>query len=153
MLFKFIIFIFLTLFQSGNASCQQHYSSYQKIIQKNKIGRINVEQSKTDTVWRTYLGILFDTSANVHYHVISEFNKIRAASTWHGQSNVYLLNKQGEIVWSILIGMPDELPIKLEANSFYFKEGKKIVSARYRLVNNQLFCVHPRRCYEVVQNQ
>lgn len=153
MLSKFIIFIFLILFHSGNAFCQQYYGSYQKIIQKNKIGRTYVDQSKTDTVWRTYLGILFDTSATVNYHVISEFKKIRAASTWNGQSNVYLLNKQGKIVWSILIGMPDELPIKLEANSFYFKEGKKIVSARFGVVNNQLFCVHPRRCYEVVQNQ
>ena len=139
------------LVQFGNAYCQEHNSSYQRIIQKNKIGKTYVDRSKTDTVWRIYLGVLFDTTDNSNYHVISEFAKIRAGSTWHGQSNVFLLNKQGEIIWTILIGMPDELPIKLEANSFYFKEGDKVINSRYGLVE-QLFCVLPNRCYEVVRN-
>jgi hypothetical protein len=98
------------------------------------------------------MGGLIDTSDNSTYHVISEFEKIRADLTWHGQSNVFLLNKQGEIIWTIFIGMPDELPIKLEANSFYFKEEDKVINSRYRLVDN-LYCVLPNRCYEVVRNQ
>ncbi len=152
MFFKVIILFSLMLVQFGNAYCQEHNSSYQRIIQKNKIGKTYVDRSKTDTVWRTYLGVLFDTIDNSNYHVISEFAKIRAASTWHGQSNVFLLNKQGEIIWTILIGMPDELPIKLKANSFYFKEGDRLVNARYGLVSKQLFCVHTARCYEVIRN-
>jgi hypothetical protein len=140
------------LLQFGNAFCQEHDSAYRTIIQKNKIGKTYVYRSKTDTVWRTYLGVLIDTTDNSTYHVISEFAKIRAASTWHGQSNVFLLNKQGEIIWTILIGMPDELPIKLMANSFYFKDEDKVINSRYGLVGNLLFCVLPNRCYEVVCN-
>lgn len=152
MSFKFIILFSLMLGQFGNASCQEHNSSYLRIIQKNKIGKTYVYRSKTDTVWRTYLGVLIDTTDNSTYHVISEFAKIKAASTWHGQSNVFLLNKQGEIIWTILIGMPDELPIKLMANSFYFKDEDKVINSRYGLVGN-LYCVLPNRCYEVVRNE
>lgn len=81
------------LLQFGNASCQEHDSAYRTIIQKNKIGKTYVYRSKTDTVWRTYLGVLTDTTDNSTYHVISEFAKIKAALTWHGQINIFLLNK------------------------------------------------------------
>jgi len=59
---KFIIMYFLLLFQFGDTNCQDHNSSYRRIIQKNKIGKTYFNRSK-----------------------------IRAASIWHGQNNVLLL--------------------------------------------------------------
>ena len=74
---------------------------------------------------------------------------MRASSTWHGHSNVFLVNKAGDIVFTILIGMPDELPFRLKNNEFYFKDNKRIIKAPFKLVAKSLYCIDSTRCYEV----
>lgn len=124
---------------------------YLQIIKENKIGKVHVHKSATDTTWRTFLGFLKVDTAGIRFGVISEFEKVKASSTWHGHSSVYLIDEKGNPKWRMIVPMPDELPIKLQGNSFCFYIDGKTACAVYKLVGGNLFCVDPTHCFEVVQ--
>lgn len=151
MLFKYTVTILLIIGWSNFSNCQEIGDSFKKIIREGKVGKTNIIKSPLDTTWSTYLGEIRFGDKDSTFYVISEFQKVNSNSTWHGHSNVFLLDKNGKAVWRVLIGMPDELPEKLKNNYFYFKEGNQTIQSKFELVGNYLFCVHKNRCYEVVR--
>ena len=149
--YKFAIIFLLVLVGAKSSFSQQSVQSFKQIVEGGKIGKTYVHKSVTDSTWRTYLGSITDSITKSTLHVISEFEKVRAAETWHGHSNVFLVNHNGKMAYWILFGMPDELPFQLKNNELYFKDGTKTIKAPFKLVAKNLFCLYSTRCYEVIK--
>ncbi|SJZ31931.1 hypothetical protein [Sediminibacterium ginsengisoli] len=127
---------------------QTKTSAFKKIIIAGVKNKTYIQTSPIDTARRIYLGVLTVDSASLN--VISEFKKSKAASTWHGHSNVYLVEGSGKITYRIIFSFPDESPLRLNKNTFTFKHNGKLISAPYKLVGQHLYCPALESCYEVV---
>lgn len=146
-----IIIVFLVL--SANSFCQA-LQNFKTILTDKKIGKVFKTASYNDTTWRIYLGVLQDNSKKDKYYVIREFNKIRAASTWHGHSTVYFFDLRKKGYALVYVGMPEDLPNKLNNNTFYFeylKDGKKKYSqSKIEVPLPKIFCSQPSGCNEII---
>ncbi len=147
-LYKLIAgFIFLTF--TSNCFSQEKYS-YKAILTYKKIGKTFINRSINDTTWRTYLGTISDSKGKAKYYVIKEFNKIRAAATWHGHSNIFFFDRQNKLAARIDVSMPYNLPYNLNNNVFFFKYTEKgeakVFKMKVGIPLPKTFCTRPDWC-------
>ena len=98
------------------------------------------------------LGTITDKQGHVLYHVVAEFRTVQAAKQSHSHSSICFLNSQRIQVAKYEVGLPSELPVKLDKNALYFtytdKAGEKNILSQ--LIGNELpkmLCVAPKNCY------
>jgi hypothetical protein len=147
---SFVLFI---LFCCPLRSDGQKMHSFKEILSVKTINKTFVNQSKEDTTWRTYLGKITDSKYRTIYYVISEFNKIKAAVTWHGHSNVYFFNRKEKFVARFDMELPENLPIRLQKNTLYFKDkgnAGKIHGVKITSPLQKFICVGPNECGEAI---
>jgi hypothetical protein len=148
------LIILILLLNTTNKSYSKKNYSFKKIIHSNIIGKVFINKSNEDTCWRTYLGKIYDKKKKVKYYVIKEFSKNKAASTWHGHSNIYIFGLSKILFASINVGMPDNLPYKYYNNTFYFhyKENNvlKIYKTKIETPIPKIFCCEPSGCDAII---
>lgn len=87
------------------------------------------------------------------YYVLTSFKRIQAALVKHGHSTIYILDSKKRIVKEYGLGLPEELPFKVENNCLYFhyKDSKtnkqKTYTNRIEKELPELMCVEPDNCY------
>ena len=124
------------------------YAKYVVTKLKTKKQRLK-EENLEETI--VYLG-------DIHvdgklYYVLTSFKQIQAALVKHGHSTIYILDTRKRIVREYELGVPEELPFKVENNSLYFhyKDSRtnKIKTYINRIEKElpELICVEPDNCY------
>jgi len=104
------------------------------LVQKN-IGK-TIHQSGQD--WKsesTYLGQITDQSGKLRFYVVKVFTKLKAAIVYHGNSKLIFYNPRKKFYAFYQFSMPNELPFKLQSNSFYFyaNEAKPTETSTYKI--------------------
>jgi len=135
------------------SSAGQKKYSLNAILSIKAINKTFVSKSKDDTTWRTYLGSIKDDKHRTIYYIIKEFNKIQAAVTWHGHSNVYFFNAYKKVVARVDVGLPENLPVQLENNTIYFPDDKNTGQVSGVKISRSLpkaICIRPDWCEEVI---
>lgn len=131
---------------------QQKYS-FKKILEMKAVNKTFVNKSKEDTTWRTYLGSLKNDKNETLFFVIKEFDKIKAASTWHGHSNVYFFNRKGKIIARLDVALPENLPLRIQKDILYFPDDKISGTVHAVKIGRSLppdICLKPDWCDEVI---
>jgi hypothetical protein len=87
------------------------------------------------------------------FYVLTSFKRIQAALVKHGHSIIYILDSKKRIVMEYELGLPEELPFKIENNSLYFHY-KDLKTNKHKTFLNriekklpELMCVNPDDCY------
>jgi len=112
---------------------------------KQKIKEENLEETIV------YLGDIH--VGGKQYYVLTSFRRIQAALVKHGHSTIYILDSKKRIVKEYELGLPEELPFKVENNSLYFhyKDSRtnkiKIYMNRIEKELPELMCLEPDNCY------
>ena len=145
---KLISFIFLLI--PIVSFCQPDEKEYKTVLTLQKIGKTYRTAFKTDTFWKTYLGVITDPNNRVKYHIVKEFSKNQAASTWHGHSMILFFDVHKKLKATYDAGMPDDLPFKLVYNTFYFhyddKGAIKTYTQQVKVPLEKWFCTAPSGC-------
>jgi hypothetical protein len=143
-----IIVFFLSIKCDG----QRQYS-FKTILNLKAVNKTFVSTSGKDTTWRTYLGKITDSNQRPLYYVIKEFNKTKAAVTWHGHSNVYFFNTQNDLIARFDVALPENLPVKIQDNIMYFpdeKNANKFYEVKIKQMLPKILCIRPDWCDEVI---
>ncbi|MEF3080507.1 hypothetical protein [Winogradskyella poriferorum] len=101
---------------------QSKLKFYKQFISENLITKKQIltdEYAKTEI---TYLGKLMDLDNQNYYHVITSFKIIGIGEmeSPRGMSNIAFINKNVDKAIIYQVGMPDELPEKIENKILYF---------------------------------
>ena len=115
---KLIVIFFFSLTSINSFS--QNYCSY---INEDSVGVKWHEKSDTTESTITYLGKVVNDSGQICYYVLTEFSRVKAANNWHGQSTLIFLNEEKELISRIELGLPSDLPQKIEENRLCFSNG------------------------------
>jgi hypothetical protein len=150
---RLICLLLLTLVCSTAMSRDQQAYSFRSILNTRAANKTFVSKSRSDTTRRTYLGKITGRDHRTIYYVIKEFNKIKAASTWHGHSNIYFFNAGYRLVASVDVGSPEDLPVRLKNNTLYFHDDNSPDKLHGVKITNRLpkfICIRPNDCEEVM---
>jgi hypothetical protein len=130
--------------------CQPDEKEFKAILTLQKIGKAYRSGSPIDTAWRTYLGVITDSNNRVKYHVVKEFYKLQAGSTWHGHSSIYFFDVKKKLKATYDAGMPADLPFKIVHNTFYFHYDDngliKTYTQHVMIPLEKWFCTAPSGC-------
>lgn len=121
-IYKYLIIIVVLCF-STRVQAQRKYC-FKTILNIKAINKTFINKSNEDTTWRTYLGRITNDKNQTLIYIIKEFNKVKAASTWHGHSNVYFFNPNGKMIARFDVALPENLPTQLHKNALYFPDDK-----------------------------
>ena len=108
---------------------QSELKFYKQFISKNRVSEkliLTEEHTKTEIA---YLGKLMDIDNQHFYHVITNFKIIGIGEmeSPRGMSNIAFINENMDKAIIYRMGMPDELPEKIDNKILYFThESKKI---------------------------
>ena len=119
MLSRSISIILLLLISSTWCLGQSIDDSNINLTQKN-IGKNILQSTKESDLRSTYLGKITDKDGKVKFYVVKEFSRIKAAIIYHGNSRLIFYNADKKFKAQYHFDMPDELPVKLNANTLYF---------------------------------
>jgi len=127
---------------------QYEYSKYVSLKLKTKIQKVTGNDFEENIV---YLG---DIRVNGQlYYILTSFKVVQTAIIKHGHSEIYILNSKKKTVKQYNLGLPEELPFKVENNSlcFYYKDIKtnqtKTFINKIEKELPELMCVEPDNCY------
>lgn len=131
----------------------QKYHSFKSLLSNLKVGKVSINESYNDTTWQTYLGKITSEKKDKFYYVFKEFKKVRAATTWHGQSNLYFFTEQKKLYAIINLEMPYNLPFRLSKNKLSFKYSQngttQFIISKVPYSLPPLICFGPVGCYDV----
>ncbi|HTE01601.1 MAG TPA: hypothetical protein VK668_20075 [Mucilaginibacter sp.] len=118
---RHIIYL-ICLLVIGNIQLSHAQShEYKKLIDSHRPG-YTIKRTGTEyTSLCVYLGNTKSADGKVLYHIISKFERIKAAILWHGKSTLLFFNNKERLVTIYYMNMPDDLPYKLEGNQLYFR--------------------------------
>lgn len=146
------VIIILTYFAfATNVSAQTDYSHFVKPDKINKKQIKKRDKGVTDSI--VYLGVIKDKDGTTIYHVISNFRLVQAAIQKHGHSEIVFLDKSLKVKRTYTLGLPDDLPFKLEKNTLYFyyidnhTKTKQVFKNRIDRDLPDLICIAPDDCY------
>jgi len=88
-------------------------------IEKN-IGKEIYQKTEHGDIRSTYLGKITDKNQKNLFYVVKEFSRVKAAIIYHGNSRLIFYNADKKFKAQYHFDMPDELPVKLNANTLYF---------------------------------
>lgn len=146
---KFFILL-ITLIGAINISCQD--GSFQ-FVAKMKVNETVMKKSKSQEESLTFLGDIVNAEGKIIYKIITLSSKTEASKVLHGQSKVLFLDPLSfTVIKTYNLGLPEELPIKLEGNTLFFnytdENGKKAIFTNMIGTNPpQFLCVAPDDCY------
>jgi hypothetical protein len=133
--------------------CQKQ-QAFKRIISFGIAGKVYTTSSFYDTTRQTYLGILRGRQKDEKIYVIREFRKTRAALNWHGHSTIYFFDLKKKCIAFVYLGMPDNLPYKLDHNIFYFKFIEDGITKTYQMKMEiplpKIFCSRQNGCDEIL---
>ena len=99
-----------------------------------------------------YLGTIKKSTGDTLYYVFGIYSAVQAAIQIHGHSNIIYLNKKLKEIKSYDVGLPDQLPYKLNNNTLYFKyidektNKMKIFENKVGTTPPNIMCVGPDDC-------
>jgi len=99
-----------------------------------------------------YLGTIKKSTGDTLYFVFGVYSAVQAAIQIHGHSNIIYLNKKLKEIKSYDVGLPDQLPYKLNNNTLYFKyidektNKKQIFKNKVGTTLPKIMCVSPTYC-------
>ena len=161
------------LFLIISTSC---YSTKNKIVEKSETTNTRYEDTSysDSTEYAKYVGTKFETKkqnikkenleetiiylGNIQidgkkFYVLTSFKRIQVALVKHGHSIIYILDSKKRIVKEYELGLPEELPFKIENNSLYFRYKDSKTNKRKIYINRiekelpELMCVKQDDCY------
>ncbi len=141
-----ILFLFLPLV--SNSFCQTEFE-FKHYVDTDRIGQKQIETDSDSTLFETtYLGKINMKensvhSANITYHLLSQYYSVQAAIERHGHSRFIFLYESGKTARIYTLDMPEELPIAISDNKIKFLTG----TVRYVSLP-PLFCIPNGSCYE-----
>jgi len=112
-----IIILFISVF-STISSGQTDYSKFVKTGKKSKKQFVKTKDRDTENI--IYLGDIKNKNGLTIYFVLSSFSVTQAAIQKHGHSNVIFLDSAKTFKKEYEIGLPEELPFKLQNNTLFF---------------------------------
>jgi len=108
------------------------------LAQKN-IGKNIFQKIKNGDLRSIYLGKITDKNRKVKFYVVKEFSRIKAAMVYHGHSRLIFYNADKKFKAQYQFDMPDELPVKLKANTLYFIDKNQKPAKTLTLLINDRF--------------
>lgn len=144
---KFSVFYFL-FFLSSNDLFSQNKNFFKKVVEKGNLIQF-CKENKRDY---NFIGNIKDSSNNTLYYVITFIEIVKANQVYHGHNIVFILDPKYNVLRRFEIGLPSELPFKLEANVLYFHyvdENEKNIIYQNNIGNviPSVLCVSPNNCY------
>jgi len=134
--------------EGSTYSGSTEYAKY--VVTKLKTKKQRIKEENLEEII-TYLGdIQLDGKL---YYVLTSFRSIQAALVKHGHSTIYILDSKKRIVKEYELGLPEELPFKIESNKLYFHYKDSKTKKRKIYINKiekelpELMCVEPDNCY------
>ena len=134
--------------ENSSYSDSTEYAKY--VVTKLKTKKQNIkEENLEETI--VYLG---DIQVNGKlFYILTSFRRTQAALVKHGHSTIYILDSKKRIVKEYELGLPEELPFKVENNILYFHYKDSKTNKRKTYINRierelpKLMCVEPDNCY------
>jgi len=99
-----------------------------------------------------YLGSILDDRGTTKFHIVTVFSTVQASRTVHGHSQVIFLGKDYQFLENYELGLPEELPKRIENNALVFEfNNSKGESIEFKFIVGEdipkLLCVSPNDCY------
>lgn len=147
---KTVIAILTYFAFATNLLAQRDYS---KFVRADKIYKKQIHKHGKDVDSIVYLGVIKDNDGKTIYHVISNFRLVQAAIQKHGHSEIVFLDKSLKEKKTYTLGLPDDLPFKLEKNTLYFyyidnhTKTKQVFKTKIDRNLPDLICIAPNDCY------
>ena len=141
--------VILVVCLSINLFGQNEYSKYIVVDSLRKVHKVKNPHGYEQI---NYLGPIKKSNGDTLYYVFGIFTGVQAAITIHGHSNIVYLNRKYKEVKSYDIGMPENLPYKLNNNTLYFKyvdettKKKHIFKNKVGTILPKVMCVSPTSC-------
>lgn len=142
-----IILVFLSFLANGQVNDYSRYVNDQ-LINKKQLVKTHDDKEKI-----IYLGKIKNSEGKVLFYILAIYSEVQAALVIHGHSNVLYLGKDKVIKRQFELGIPDELPFKLENNILYFHYYNNKTKKKELYANHvgteipKLLCVGPDECY------
>lgn len=127
-------------------------SEYSKYIVADSLKKTQLIKTKTGDEKTNYLGVIKKTNGDTLYYIVTVFSRVKAAQVMHGHSNIIYIGKDLKEKKRYDIGLPEELPYKLDNNTLYFKytdettNKKKIFKNKVGTTLPKIMCVGPDNC-------
>lgn len=127
-------------------------SEYSKYIVADSLKKAQLIKTKTGDEKINYLGVIKKTTGDTLYYIVTVFSRVKAAQVMHGHSNIIYIGKDLKEKKRYDIGLPEELPYKLDNNTLYFKyvdettNKKKIFKNKVGTTLPKIMCVGPDNC-------
>ncbi len=111
------------LLENKFAESKSELNFYKKFIKSKKINVPKILKTKSTKTKITYLGELKDLNHKNSYHIITNFEiwGIGEMLSPRGRSKVAFINETKNKILIYDLGMPENLPVKIENNILYFK--------------------------------
>jgi hypothetical protein len=128
-------------------------TDYANLVKADNVERKRVISTGDGSEEVIYLGEIKAENGETIYHVLTVFRLVQAAIVKHGQSEIIFLDKDLKFRKHYELGLPDELPFKLNDNSLCFNyadntyKERKIFRTRIEKELPKLLCVSPDTCY------
>ena len=146
---KSYLLIVVVIFCTTQLVGQSEYSKYIVVDSLKKTHKIKNPHGYEEI---NYLGTIKKSTGDTLYFVFGVYSAVKAAIQIHGHSNIIYLNKKFKEIKSYDVGLPDQLPYKLNNNTLYFKyldattNKKKIFKNKVGTSLPKLMCVGPDNC-------
>lgn len=127
-------------------------SEYSKYIVADSLKKTQLVKTKTGDEKINYLGVIKKANGDTLYYIVTVFSRVKAARVMHGHSNIIYIGKDLKEKTRYDIGLPEELPYKLDNNTLYFKylddatNKKKIFKNKVGTSPPKIMCVGPDNC-------
>jgi hypothetical protein len=146
---KSFYILIVTILLSSKLFGQSEYSKY---IVVDSLKKTQIIKTKTGDEKINYLGVIKKTNGDTLYYIVTVFSRVKAAQVMHGHSNIIYIGKDFKEKKRYDIGLPEELPYKLDNNTLYFKyleettNKKKIFKNKVGTALPKIMCVGPDNC-------
>jgi hypothetical protein len=127
-----------------------YYSKFVKPDQINKKQIVKTKEGKEEII---FLGTIKNKRGHVLFYVLTVFSEVQAVITVHGHSNIIYLDTSKKFKRQYNVGLPEELPFRLEKNALHFHfidaktKKKKVFINNVGIYLPKIMCVEPDNCY------
>ncbi len=124
------------------------FENYYTFVKPDSVGIVQHSiDSNLNESFINYLGTIYCVERDLTYDVITKFDLILMADGHRGNSKVIFLGKIKKTCRIFYVDMPDELPIFIKDNEFFFYVNEDTTEENFNECLLPLFCTPLNSCY------